>query len=173
MGKTRAVRIALALLVVACLSGHWMAAEPAAGDKAKQDPFGDLVGALKATPGCLGVETAQTGSGKMVIFAWFEDKKAANRWYYSEVHQDLMKKFFPGGKRPGKPMSQVPEDCGPIMAIASVTFNDKPTKENPSPFKQIAIELYQPLGGGLAIGGRFAPEKMKAPATKPAEKPQD
>jgi hypothetical protein len=38
-----------------------------------QLPFPDLVGPLKATPGCLGVETARTASGKMVIFAWFED----------------------------------------------------------------------------------------------------
>ncbi|MDT4898958.1 MAG: hypothetical protein QOH25_4035 [Acidobacteriota bacterium] len=39
--------------------------------------FPDLVAGLKATPGCLGVETARTDSGKSVIFAWFEDKKAA------------------------------------------------------------------------------------------------
>ena len=29
---------------------------------------------------------------------------------------------------------------------------------------QIAIELYAPLSGGLSIGGRFAPAKMKVPA---------
>ena len=52
------------------------------------------------------------------------------------------------------------------MAVASLTPNDKPTKENPSPFKQIAIELYQPLPGGLAIGGRFSPEKMTVPLRK-------
>jgi hypothetical protein len=33
--------------------------------------FPDLVGGLKATPGVLGVDTARTTSGKMVIFAWF------------------------------------------------------------------------------------------------------
>jgi hypothetical protein len=52
------------------------------------------------------------------------------------------------------------------MAVASVTPNENPTKENPAPFKQIAIELYQPLGDGLAIGGKFAPEKMKVPPRK-------
>jgi hypothetical protein len=41
--------------------------------------FPDLVAGLKATSGCLGVETAQSSSGKNVIFAWFEDKKAAIR----------------------------------------------------------------------------------------------
>ena len=52
------------------------------------------------------------------------------------------------------------------MMIASVTFNAKPTKDDPSPFKQIAIEVYQPLKGGLAIGGSFAPKVMKVPAPK-------
>src|SRR5690242_18679538 len=58
--------------------------------------FPDLVGGLKETPGCLGVETARTASGKACIFAWFEDKKALLGWYYSKMHQDAMKSFFPG-----------------------------------------------------------------------------
>src|SRR5207248_7490745 len=49
------------------------AAPPAAGP--------DLVAALKATPGILGVATAQTGTGKQVIFAWVENKKAVLNWY--------------------------------------------------------------------------------------------
>jgi hypothetical protein len=132
------------------------------GDKA----FPDLVAALKESPGCLGVETARTASGKSVIFAWFEDKKAAQAWYHSDTHRLVMKRFLPDAKRAGKPLAGVPDDSGPILAIASVTPNDKPTKENPAPFKQIAIELYQPLTGGLAIGGRFAPEKLKVPSRK-------
>src|SRR5439155_21909338 len=56
-----------------------------------QRPAGqDLVGALKASPGCLGVETARTASGKQVIFAWFENKKAVLTWYYSDTHVALM-----------------------------------------------------------------------------------
>jgi hypothetical protein len=35
----------------------------------------------------LGIETAKTEGGKQVIFAWFEDKKAARKWYYSNTHQ--------------------------------------------------------------------------------------
>jgi quinol monooxygenase YgiN len=128
--------------------------------------FPDLVAALKQSPGCLGVETARTASGKSVIFAWFEDKKAALAWYNSETHREAMKHYLPDAKSGRKPLADVPDDCGPIMAIASLTPNDKPTKENPSPFKQIAIELYQPLGDGLAIGGRFAPETMKVPRRK-------
>ena len=71
--------------------------------------------------------------------------------------------FFPGAKRNHKPLADVPDDSGPILAVASITLTAKPSKENPLPFRQIAIELYRPLGGGLAVGGRFAPDKMKVP----------
>jgi hypothetical protein len=50
----------------------------------------DLVGGLRNTPGCLGVETATTASGKQVIFAWFENKNALSSWYYSETHMKAM-----------------------------------------------------------------------------------
>lgn len=156
------MRIA-ALCAVAFLSPVLIAADPPAKDKPSAGPLANLIGALKSSPGCLGVETAQTSSGKNVIFAWFENKKAAVDWYNSEVHRALMKQFFPDSKPSAKPMAGVPDDAGPILAIASVTFSEKPTRENPFPFKQISIELYQPLTGGLSIGGKFAPEKMKAP----------
>ena len=55
--------------------------------------FPDLVSGLKATPGCLGVETAQTTSGKAVIFAWFENKKAVLNWYNSEMHQAMLNRY--------------------------------------------------------------------------------
>ena len=70
--------------------------------------FPDLVGGLKAIDGCLGVETARTGSGKQVIFAWFEDKAAALRWFYSDMHQGAMSTFFPGGSA-GTPLAEVPD----------------------------------------------------------------
>jgi len=151
----------------------WAAAETAraADPPDKGGAFPDLVAALQATPGCLGVETAQTSSGKQVIFAWFENKKAALNWYYSDTHRDIMKRVFPDFKRTRRPLADVPDDGGPIMAVASVTPAGKPTKENPLPLKQIAIELYRPLGGGLSIGGRFAPEAMKVPPAR-AEKPE-
>jgi hypothetical protein len=154
----------IALVTVGGLTGGYLAADPPAKDAGKGLP--DLVAALKASPGCLGVETARTASGKSVIFAWFQDKKAALAWYHSDTHRRVMRQFLPDAPRSGKPLADVPDDSGPIMAIASVTPNDKPTKDNPSPFKQIAIELYQPLNGGLAIGGRFAPEAMKVPPRK-------
>src|SRR3954462_4015761 len=79
-----------------------------------QLPFPDLVGPLKATPGCLGVETAQTSSGKMVIFAWFEDRKSLLRWYSSDLHQQLMK-MGPSPSHP--PLQDIAEGTGPILAI--------------------------------------------------------
>src|SRR5437764_13228132 len=158
----------MALVTVGGLTGGYLAADPSAKDAGKGFP--DLVAALKETPGCLGVETARTASGKSVIFAWFEDKKAALAWFYSDTHREAMKRFLPDARSGRKPLADVPDDSGPIMAVASLTPNAKPTNDNPSPFKQIAIELYQPLGDGLAIGGRFAPEKMKVPPRKAGPK---
>src|SRR5437764_8840016 len=99
------------------------------GGQAPGGGFPDLGGALKATPGCLGVETARTDSGKSVIFAWFEDKKAALRWYNSDTHREAMRRFLPDAKSGRKPLADVPDDSGPILAIASVTPNPRPTKD--------------------------------------------
>lgn len=121
-----------------------------------------LVEGLRATPGCLGTELAQTASGKSVIFGWFEGKKAAVAWYESPTHQKLMDRFFPDRPKGHAPMEGVPDDVGPIMAIASITI----TPEGPSavpgaPISQIAIELYTPLHAGFTLNGSFAPESMK------------
>jgi hypothetical protein len=135
---------------------------------AQQRPAGlpaspDLVAALKASPGCLGIETARTAGGKQVIFAWFENKKALLDFYYSPVHQQLMAQFFPSATG-HTPMPDVPDNGQPILAVASLTMSDKPASSITSmPVSQIAIELYQPLPGGIALGGRFAPMTMKVP----------
>jgi hypothetical protein len=48
------------------------------------------------------------------------------------------------------------------MAIASVTMADSAQfAETSLPISQIAIELYQPLPGGLFLGGRFTPQGVK------------
>ena len=145
--------------------------------KAPQMKIPDLVGGLKATPGCLGVETARTSSGKNVIFAWFEDKKAAMRWYTSEMHQQVMK--MAGSLPEGRPvpLAGVPSDSGPILVIASITPTDKPTLPGfPFPISQISIELYQTLPGGAFVGGRFAPTSVKVSGMRdytppPGDKP--
>lgn len=124
--------------------------------------FPDLVGMLKAAPGVLGVDAAQTLSGKQVVFAWFEHKKAALNWYYSEGHQKLMKALASGGSSGRTPLADVPDDGTPILAIASLTPSREPQVAGMRlPVSQIAIELYAPLPGGLAAGGRFAPATVK------------
>ena len=152
--------IVLALLLGLLVFAPSLLAQQAKGEGAG---FPDLVGALKAVPGCLGVETAHTASGKQVIFAWFENKKALMDWYYSPVHQQLMAQFFPGA--PARtPMPDVADDGKPILAVASLTMAEKPVNGVTSlPVSQIAIELYQPLPGGIALGGRFAPTTLKVP----------
>jgi hypothetical protein len=128
----------------------------------------DLVGALKSTPGVLGVEAAQTMSGKQAIFAWFENKKAVLAWYYSDTHQSLMLQFTGGVRRPEGPLVDVPDDGRPILAIASLKMapnagEPKDAGELRTSVTQIAIELYAPLPGGLAVGGRFAPSTVAVP----------
>ena len=155
-GASKAVSslVAVSVVVVALLAG----ATPAG---AQELPFPDLVGGLKAIEGVVGVETASTSSGKQVIFAWFEDKAAALRWYYSEMHRGVQNAFFPD--RPAHvPLENVPDDVGPILAIASITMADSAYfAETSLPISQIAIELYQPLPGGLFFGGRFTPDGVK------------
>jgi quinol monooxygenase YgiN len=177
MCATRRLWMFLGLLAALTLAASpaGLAADPAAQDKPKdkaggsQDLFTGLLTALRNSPGCLGIEVARTESGKEVVFAWFEDKKAALAWYNSDAHREMMKKFF-GLKPRANALADVPDDAGPIMAVASVTLGGPPTKDNPLPYKQISIELYRPLSGGLSFGGRFAPDKLKLP--KPTAKPE-
>ena len=129
---------------------------------AQPEGFPDLVSGLRAIEGNLGVETAQTSSGKQVIFAWFEDKEAVLRWYHSDMHRGAQDMFFPD--RPAhEPLAHIPDDVGPILAIASITPTHGAGVAENLPVAQISIELYAPLPGGLAVGGTFAPESLEVP----------
>jgi hypothetical protein len=140
----------------------------------------DLVGALKATPGVLGVDAGQMASGKQVIFAWFENKRAVLNWYNSDVHRQLMNGFSSGARRPDGPLAGIRDDSGPILTIASITLDPAAMRSGDyrAAATQIAIELYAPLPGGLAAGGRFAPSTVKvpgmleAPSTRPPTRNQ-
>jgi hypothetical protein len=124
----------------------------------------DLVGALKATPGVLGVDAGQMASRKQVIFAWFENKQAVLNWFYSDAHQAYMRAMTPGAASGRKPLADIADSSGPILAIASLTMADTAQVAGVQmPISQIAIELYAPLPGGLAVGGRFAPGTVKVP----------
>jgi hypothetical protein len=134
--------------------------------KQESSPLPDLVGALKATPGVLGVELARTASGKQAIFAWFENKQAVVRWYNNDVHQQAMKMLI-GDHKPDPPLQGVPDDVGPVMAIASLTPSEKPEFEGVSMrISQISIELYKPISGGIFLAGRFAPASLKVPGMR-------
>ena len=154
--------IAAALIVVALVGSPILLVNT----RAQNAPAGlpDLPSMLSATPGVLGVETARTSSGKMVIFAWFENKQAVLKWYYSDAHLGLMQQFGGGQRRPGGPLAGVPDDGQPVLAIASVTMPTVPQNGDvKAATTQIAIELYAPLPGGIAAGGRFAPSSVKVP----------
>ena len=170
LGPAMVAAVAMLLSVVVGSAGPGWAADPppagaaprsASGPPRPPEGFPDLVGGLKATPGVRGVETARTGSGKNVIFAWFKDKAAAVRWYNSDMHRTVQKRFFPD--RPAhQPLALVPDDVGPIMAIASLTFADSAARAVTTlPVSQIAIELYAPLPGGVFLWSRFAPESLQ------------
>jgi len=61
-------------------------------------------------------------------------------------------------------MAGVPDDDNPVLAIASLTPSAAPASGGmPFAVSQISIELYRPLPGGLAAGGRFGPAAMKVP----------
>jgi len=166
---------AILVLAAAIFSPAVLAAQAAQ----PQGGLPDLVGALKATPGVLGVDAGQMVSGKQVIFAWFENKQAALNWYNSDAHRKLMNAFSSGARRPGGPLAGVKEDSGPILAVASITLDMAKARSGDlkGATSQIAIELYAPLPGGLAVGGRFAPSTVKVPglievpiaATKPGQ----
>ena len=154
--------VAMLVLAAAIFTPAIIAAQAPAGPAAGMP---DLVGALKATPGVLGVDAGQMLSGKQVIFAWFENKEAVMNWYNSDVHRKLMNGFSSGGRRPDGPLAGIKDDSGPILTIASITMDPAAMKSGDykSATRQIAIELYAPLPGGLAAGGRFAPSSMKVP----------
>src|SRR5471032_3429169 len=113
------------LVLAAAIFSPMMIAAQAPAAQAPPAPAGlpDLVGALKATPGVLGVDAAQTMSGKQVIFAWFENRQAVLNWYNSDVHRKVMNGFSSGPRRPDGPLAGVKDDAGPILTIASVTLD--------------------------------------------------
>jgi hypothetical protein len=75
-----------------------------------------------------------------------------------------MRMLAPEAKSGRAPLSTIPDNQGPILTIASLTYADTAqVSAVKMPISQIAIELYAPLPGGLAVGGRFAPGSVKVP----------
>ncbi len=73
-----------------------------------------------------------------------------------------MKTAFPNQRFDREPLPDTPEDSGPILAIVSLKVADTPRSDATSmQIAAIGIELYTPLPGGVAVGGRFAPDAVK------------
>jgi hypothetical protein len=155
--KIRAVAIvASAVLALVVVSPTRAPAQSTPGG------FPSVIKALRAAPGCLGVETGQTTSGRRVIFAWFDGKKSLVDWYHSDVHQRAMHAVFPNQTFDRVPLPELAEDSGPILTIVSVKFAEASAPGATAPaITSIGIELYGPLPGGVAVGGRFAPDAIK------------
>jgi hypothetical protein len=86
-----------------------------------EDYFPNLQMEIQSTPDVWAWKR-QVQTGKEVIFSWFKDKESVGKWYFSEIHQKLMNKTFPG-KMFRTPLENVPDDSGPILVIASFTYD--------------------------------------------------
>jgi quinol monooxygenase YgiN len=157
-------RPAIAFALAAILSSWGLSSGRA---QTAQPGFAALLEAAKAHPGCLGIDTGQTTSGKQVIFAWFEDKAALVSWYRSEAHQRAMKVAFPNVAFNREPLPDTPDNSGQILAIVSLKLGDTPPPAGASmAIGTIGIELYTPLPGGVAVGNRFAPKSVRVPGLR-------
>jgi hypothetical protein len=165
IGRMLRESVFAALLVLAVSTPALMAGQGTPAPPALAQAAARLIPALKASPGCLGVEVGSTISGKQVIFAWFESKQALQHWYYSDTHTMLMS--LAGASPSGAAMATVPEDV-PIFVIASFTAGGSVpgAATNIPAVPQISIELYTPLPGGAGIGGRFSPSAINVPGFK-------
>lgn len=163
--KTRALVTVRALSLA--LFGAWGIPALAQAPQGPLAPgaFADLIKAARVHPGCLGVETGQMANGKRVIFAWFEDKESLVAWYHTETHQKAVKTAYPNQKFnfDREVLPDLPAGSGPILAIVSLKLLDAPKPGaggTSMPIASIGIELYTPLPGGVAVGGRFAPDAV-------------
>lgn len=176
--------------MLAQLAVHASAQEPAPhgakpAAKAKADGgggYGDIVGHIKETPGCLGVETAMTSSGKQVIFAWFKNREAVLEWYYSDFHQQLMSQLGDSSQF-SDPLDGVAEGEGPLMAVAAITPRRAPKKragangaeaaKSQMPVAQISVEVFRPVTKAKSFGGTFSPVAALLPGSEAYELEND
>jgi hypothetical protein len=162
--RSRLIAVSLAALASITGAASSGAQEPLPG----RPGFGELlVKAARESPGCLGIETGRTNAGTLVIFAWFENKKAIVNWYRSDFHQRAMKAAFPNLVVEREPLPDIPDDSGFVLALVTLKPSQaQPTAAAPVPIQTIGIELYTPLPDGIAVGGRFAPGAVKVPGLR-------
>lgn len=159
---------ALGLLAAAgfSASGAWLngsvEGQPAQqrGQQGQPDIGKMLVDGLNKSDGCLKVITAQTSQGTNTIIAWFENKEAVSKWYYSTTHKRVMQ-MVGSDTDVKEPMEFVTDEESPVMVMASITMGGKGVLPGPMPVSQISIELYSPLDAGASINGRLMPDEIK------------
>lgn len=124
-----------------------------------------MIAGLKASEGCLGVEMGRMMSGKMSIFAWFENKAAVKDWYYGVAHERLLDDVMPADKTLNhEPLAFVEDETIPILVVATMTFAEEPKFEAiKMPISQVSVELFAALPGGAQLGGRLSPEAFVVP----------
>lgn len=115
-----------------------------------------MIADLQKSPGCLGVAAMQCESGKLVIVAWFADKKATLAWYNGAAHGEMMAQMAPP-TRP--PLAEVSASMKPIVVIATITNAKEVDPTLGMALSQISVELYTTAPGGFARGGGFGPGK--------------
>ena len=110
----------------------------------------DLVTHAYADSNGVKIHYVSVGRGPLIVFIHgFPDF-----WYTWRYQMDALSDRFR--------CVALADESGPIMAIASITMADAAQlKQSNQPISQIAIELYQPLSGGIYLGGRFAPDGVK------------
>jgi hypothetical protein len=120
-------------------------------------PIDNLITAFEAIPGCLGVETAATRSGKRFLFAWFEDRDALMRWYSRNTCPQRVWECLPE-HRPVGLLQYLPDEGSPIMAVVSIApAEERVSGDSPASVSRFEIVLYQPFADGLFLDGRFSP----------------
>lgn len=133
--------------------------------------FAGLFEALKNSPGCYGIDTAQASSGKQVVFAWFKDREALLDWYYSDAHQQVMA-LLGDDAITSDPLEGVAEGEGPLMCVAAVTWKKPGEQARPAdegdyqpsiPISQISIEVFRPVTSAKAFNGAFSPAEALLP----------
>jgi hypothetical protein len=102
------------------------------------------------------VAAMQCDSGKLVIAAWFADKKATLAWYNGAAHGEMMAQMAPP-TRP--PLAEVSVGTKPIVVIATITNAKEVDPTLGMALSQISVELYTTVSGGFAKGGGFGPAK--------------
>lgn len=159
----RAMAIGVMAMVVTAGGVLTLAQQGGAGERAPGQPdIGMmLINGLRETEGCLGVDAGDMMSGKNVIIAWFENKAAVEKWYYSRTHLGALKRFIKTDVD-HEPLEFVTDENAPIMVIASLTPSTREELAQVAmPISQISIELFAPLPGGAHLNGRLSPETFK------------